>query len=191
MPKVNKMYIDKTIYNSSPEKCETKKEQDSYILLENCQTDYVRASHDAAATIELCEEVEKIIGAKICKNLLLCNRQCTEFYMLLLPGSLNFKTKYLSSQIGSSRLSFASGEQMEALLNVSPGSLTVLSLMYDKEKKVKLLIEKSLFSEEYFACHPCVNTATVRFKTEDLLKKVLPALGREYKTVDLVNVPTE
>lgn len=185
------MYIDKTLYNTRPEKTETQKEGEAYLLLEKSNTDYVRASHDEAATIELCEEVEKVIGAKICKNLLLCNRQCTEFYMLLLPGSLNFKTKYLSSQIGSSRLSFASGEQMERLLNVSPGSLTVLSLMYDKEKKVKLLIEQSLFSQEYFACHPCVNTATVRFKTDDLFKKVLPVLGREYKTVDLINVPTE
>lgn len=185
------MYIDKTLYNTHPEKTETEKEGEAYLLLEKSNTDYVRASHDAAATIDLCEEVEKVIGTKICKNLLLCNRQCTEFYMLLLPGSLNFKTKYLSSQIGSSRLSFASGEQMEQLLNVSPGSLTVLSLMYDKEKKVKLLIEKSLFSQEYFACHPCVNTATVRFKTDDLFKKVLPALEREYKTVDLINVPAE
>ena len=157
----------------------------SYLFLENNGVEYIRAEHDEAATIELCESVEKIIDAKICKNLLLCNRQQTKFYMLLIPGNMPFKTKYLSAQINSSRLSFASGEQMESLLNVSPGSLTVLSLMFDKEQKVELLIEKNVFNDEYFACHPCVNTATVRFLTKDLKEKVLPALGREYTIVDL------
>ncbi len=181
------MYIDKTLYSVHPEKTDTEKEMASYLFLEENSVEYLRAVHSEAATIELCEEVEKVLGAKICKNLLLCNRQETRFYMLLIPGELTFKTKYLSAQIGSSRLSFASGEKMEELLNVSPGSLTVLSLMFDPDKKVELLIDKSLFKEKYFACHPCVNTATVRFLTEELLEKVLPALGRDYVTVDLAN----
>ncbi|MBR5441549.1 MAG: prolyl-tRNA synthetase associated domain-containing protein, partial [Clostridia bacterium] len=113
------------------------------------------------------------------------NRQQTDFYMLLIPGDMPFKTKYLSKQIGSARLSFASGDQMTELLNVTPGSLTVLSLMYDKEQKVKLLIEKNVFNDEYFACHPCVNTATVKFSTADLKDKVLPKLSHEYTIVDL------
>lgn len=179
------MYINQKTFNIHPQSTETEKEMESYLFLENNGVDYIRAEHDEAATIELCEEVEKIINARICKNLLLCNRQQTRFYMLLIPGDLPFKTKYLSAQINSSRLSFASGERMKALLNVSPGSLTVLSLMYDKEKNVELLIEKNIFKEEYFACHPCVNTATVRFLTSDLKEKVLPALGREYTIVDL------
>lgn len=185
------MYINPTTYSVHPEKTETEKEMKSYLLLENNGVPYIRAEHEEAATIELCEEVEKVIDGKICKNLLLCNRQQTDFYMLLVPGDLVFKTKYLSSQINSSRLSFASGEQMESLLNVTPGSLTVLSLLFDPEKKVRLLIEKSLLKEEYIACHPCVNTATVKFKTEDLLNKVLPALNRTYTEVDLINVPQD
>ncbi len=185
------MFVNNNVFSVHPEKTETEKEMASYLLLENSGVEYIRAEHDEAATIELCEEVEKVIDAKICKNLLLCNRQQTVFYMLLVPGDLTFKTKHLSSQINSSRLSFASGEQMEGLLNVTPGSLTVLSLMFDKEKKVNLLIEKSLFGEKYFACHPCVNTATVKFLTEDLVSKVLPALGREYTEVDLINVPSD
>ncbi len=179
------MYINETLYNVHPETTATQKEMDSYFFLENNGVEYIRAEHDEAATIELCEGVEKIIDGKICKNLLLCNRQQTDFYMLLIPGDMPFKTKYLSKQIGSARLSFASGEQMAELLNVTPGSLTVLSLMYDKEKKVQLLIEKNVFEEINFACHPCVNTATVKFSTEDLKSKVLPALGHEYKVVDL------
>lgn len=179
------MYINPETYNIHPEATATEKEMASYLFLENNGVDYIRAEHDEAATIELCEGVEEIIGAKICKNLLLTNRQQTDFYMLLIPGDMPFKTKYLSKQIGSARLSFASGEQMTELLNVTPGSLTVLSLMYDKEKRVQLLIEKNVFEEEYFACHPCVNTATVKFSTEELKSKVLPKLFHEYQIVDL------
>ncbi len=179
------MYINKETFTSHPETTATEKEMQSYLFLEENGVDYIRAEHDEAATIELCRGVEEVINAKICKNLLLCNRQETVFYMLLIPGDMPFKTKYLSSQINSSRLSFASGEHMEKLLNVSPGSLTVLSLMYDKSKTVNLLIEKNVFNDEFFACHPCVNTATVRFSTKDLTEKILPALGREYTVVDL------
>lgn len=179
------MFVETEIKKIHPETTTTEKEMQSYLFLENNGVDYERVSHDEAATIELCENVENVIGAKICKNLLLCNRQQTDFYMLLIPGDMPFKTKYLSSQINTSRLSFASGEQMQELLNVTPGSLTVLSLMFDKEKKVRLLIEKGIFNEEYFACHPCVNTATVKFRTEDLTLKILPALAREYTVVDL------
>ena len=179
------MYINPQTFNVHPEATATEKEMDSYLFLENNGVEYIRAEHDEAATIELCESVEKIINAKICKNLLLTNRQQTDFYMLLIPGDMPFKTKYLSKQIGSARLSFASGEQMTELLNVTPGSLTVLSLMYDKEQKVKLLIEKNVFNDEYFACHPCVNTATVKFSTSDLKDKVLPKLLHEYTIVDL------
>ena len=155
------------------------------LFLEENGVGYIRAEHDEAATIELCENVEKIIDAKICKNLLLTNRQQTVFYLLLIKGDMVFKTKYLSAQINSARLSFANAEQMETLLDVTPGSLTVLGLMNDKEKKVNLLIEENVLKEEFFACHPMVNTATVKFKTEDLIKKILPALNREYTLVNL------
>ncbi len=179
------MYINPETYSKRPESTSTQKEMDSYIFLEENEVDYIRAEHEEASTIELCEEIEKVIGAKICKNLLLCNRQQTKFYMLLIPGDMVFKTKYLSAQINSSRLSFGSGEKMEELLNVTPGSHTVLALMYDKEKQVELLIEKNIFNEEFIGCHPCVNTATVRFTVDDLKNKVLSALGREYTIVDL------
>ena len=179
------MYINPQTFNTHPEATATEKEMKSYLFLEENGVDYIRAEHDEAATIELCENIEKVIDAKICKNLLLCNRQQTDFYMLLIPGDMPFKTKYLSKQIGSARLSFASGEQMTELLNVTPGSLTVLSLMFDKEQKVRLLIEKNVFKDEFFACHPCVNTATVKFSTADLKDKVLPELLHEYTIVDL------
>lgn len=60
-----------------------------------------------------CEEVDKLLGATICKNLFLCNSQKTNFYLLMMPGDKKFITKELSAQIGSARLSFASPEFME------------------------------------------------------------------------------
>ena len=112
-------------------------------------------------------------------NLFLCNRQATDFYLLLIPGDKPFKTKYLSAQIGSSRLSFAKPEYMEQYLDITPGSVSVMGLMNDKEKKVRLLIDKDVLQDEYFACHPCINTSSLRFKTSDLMEKVIPAMGHE------------
>lgn len=142
-------------------------------------------SHDRADTMEICEQIEGKLGADICKNLFLCNAQATEFYLLLMPGKKVFKTKFLSKQINSSRLSFASAENMEKYLDITPGSVSVLGLMNDKEKKVKLLIDKDLLSLDFIGVHPCVNTAVLRFTTNDLINKIIPALGREYTVVDL------
>ena len=156
-----------------------------YDFLDSLQIDYQRIDHPATDTMEACAEVDRLLGAATCKNLLLCNRQETEFYLLLIPGDKVFKTSKLSKQIGSSRLSFAKGEAMEALLDIHPGSLTVLGLMNDREKKVQLLIDREVLQEPLFGCHPCMNTSSLRFSTADLMEKILPALHREPILVDL------
>ena len=122
---------------------------------------------------------------EICKNLFLCNRQATEFYLLLIPGDKPFKTKYLSAQIGSSRLSFAKPEAMQEYLDITPGSVSVMGLMNDRDKRVQLLIDEDVLAAEYFACHPCINTSSLRFRTGDLIEKVIPAMGHEPKMVKL------
>ena len=121
----------------------------------------------------------------MCKNLLLCNRQCTAFYLLLLPGDKPFKTSVLSKQIGSSRLSFAGGEYMERFLDITPGSLSVLGLMNDKQMQVQLLIDEDVLRGEYIGCHPCINTSSLRLKTADVMDKIIPAMGHEPKIVNL------
>ena len=113
-------------------------------------------------TMEACEEIDRTLsegeekGVAICKNLFLCNRQETDFYLLLIPGDKSFKTKYLSAQIGSSRLSFAKPEYMEKYLDITPGSVSIMGLMNDHEKKVQLLIDEDVLKDEYFGCHPCI-----------------------------------
>lgn len=146
---------------------------------------YFRVDHDEAATIEACLSVDETLGTKICKNLFLCNRQKTQFYLLLIEGEKVFKTKYLSQQLGCSRLSFASPEDMEELLGVTPGSATVLALMNDPENRVQLVIDRPVTAQEYTGCHPCKNTSSLKILTEDILHVFLPAVRHEPVFVEL------
>ena len=158
-----------------------------YDFLDKLGIQYQRIDHEAAMTMEACEEIDRALGdnTTICKNLFLCNRQETDFYLLLMPGDKPFKTKDLSAQIHSSRLSFAKPEYMEKYLDITPGSVSVLGLMNDSEKKVQLLIDEDVMKEHYFGCHPCINTSSLKFTTEDLMQKIIPALEHEPVTVTL------
>ena len=152
------------------------KETRCYDFLDNLNIQYHRIDHEAADTMEICEEIDKTLGAVICKNLFLCNRQQTSFYLLMMPADKAFKTKDISAQIGSSRLSFASAEHMEKYLDITPGSVSVLGLMNDTENVVTLLIDNDVLKEEYFGCHPCINTSSLKIKTDDLINTIIPAL---------------
>ena len=136
-------------------------------------------------TMEACAEIDRVLDAVICKNLLLCNRQCTSFYLLMLPGEKPFKTSVLSKEIGSSRLSFAAPEYMERFLDITPGSLSVLGLMNDTENRVQLLIDEDVLKGAYIGCHPCINTSSLRLKTRDLLEGILPAVHHMPRMVTL------
>ena len=156
-----------------------------YDLLDSLHIPYQRIDHEAAMTMEACAAVDEALGATICKNLLLCNRQCTDFYLLLLPGNKPFKTKELSKQIGSSRLSFAAAEYMEAFLDIAPGSLSILGLMNDKENRVQLLIDEDVLNGQWIGCHPCINTSSLRIPTKAMLETLIPAMEHPYRTVTL------
>lgn len=171
------------LVNGRPENLDGRldKEVRVYDFLDKLGIDYQRVDHEAAMTMEECEAIDKTLGdgTAICKNLFLCNRQATDFYLLLIPGDKNFKTKYLSAQIGSSRLSFAKPEYMEKYLDITPGSVSIMGLMNDSEKKVQLLIDEDVMKCEYFGCHPCINTSSLKIKMEDLKDKIIPALEHE------------
>ena len=161
------------------------KEARAYAFLDSLGIEYDRVDHEPAMTMEACEEVDKALGAVMCKNLFLSNRQETVFYLLLIPGDKPFKTKDLSSQLGVARLSFGRAEFMEEYLDITPGSLTVLGLMNDKENKVQLLIDEDVLSAEFIGCHPCVNTSSLSIKVKDLKEKIIPALLHEPTIVKL------
>ena len=181
------------LVNGRPENEEGRLEKEIrvYDLLDSLGVKYQRIDHEAAMTMEACEEIDRTLskgeekGVAICKNLFLCNRQETDFYLLLIPGDKPFKTKYLSAQIGSSRLSFAKPEYMERYLDITPGSVSIMGLMNDHENKVQLLIDEDVLKDEWFGCHPCINTSSLKIRTKDLVDKIIPAMGHEPKIVKL------
>ena len=176
-----------TLYHGRPEDVSDRLEKEiaCYALLDSFGVAYDRVDHDFADTIEACEAVEQVLGEKICKNLFLCNRQKTSFYLLMMPGEKVFKTKDLSKQLGVARLSFASPEDMLRLLNITPGSVSVLGLMNDKDGRVSLLIDRDLLKEEFFGCHPCINSSSLKIRTSDVTDKIIPAMHHEIRYVDL------
>lgn len=179
----NSEYI---LFNSKPpEKGRLQKEIETYDILDNLNIEYTGVDHDEAPTIEALREVESFIGVKACKNLFLCNSQKTKFYLLIMPGDKKFITKNLSKQINSPRLSFAGGEFMEKYLNITPGSLSIFGLIFDKERNVNLVIDKEALEGEFTGFHPCVNTTTLKLKTSDIIEKFLPYTGHAPAIVEL------
>ena len=156
-----------------------------YDMLDSLGVEYERMDHAPADTMEICEQIDASLGALICKNLFLCNRQQTDFYLLMMPADKPFKTKDLSAQIGSSRLSFASAEYMEEMLDITPGSVSVMGLMNDTDGRVRLLIDADVLANEYVGAHPCINTSSLRIKTVDLKNVIIPALKHEMTVVRL------
>ena len=176
------------LYKGRPENIigRLEKEIRVYDLLDSLEIEYVRTDHEVADTMEACNAIDAVLGVTICKNLFLCNRQKTNFYLLMMPGDKPFKTKELSAQINSARLSFASAEDMERLLDITPGSVSVMGLMNDVENKVQLLVDEDVLQGEYLGCHPCINTSSLKLKSVDVWEKVLPAVKHEMITVKLV-----
>lgn len=156
-----------------------------YDLLDKLGMEYYRTDHEPATTMEVCTDIDKILGALICKNLFLCNRQKTQFYLLMMPGDKTFKTKDLSRQINSARLSFADEEYMEKYLDITPGSVSIMGLMNDTNNNVQLLMDKEVLEDEVLGCHPCINTSSLKLKTREVLDKFLPAVHHEAIIVEL------
>ena len=175
------------LYKGRPEDTEGReaKEIKAYDFLDSLGVEYDRVDHDVAMTMEDCAEIDKVLGSDTCKNLFLCNRQQTDFYLLLMPASKPFKTKDISAQLGTARLSFASEEQMVKYLGVTPGSATVLGLVNDTDREVTLVIDEDVLKGESIGCHPCMNTSSIKIKTSDMIQKVIPAMKHTYVTVKL------
>lgn len=176
------------LYKGRPEDTQGRldKEIRVYDLLDSLGIEYERTDHERTDTMEACNEIDAILQVTICKNLFLCNRQKTNFYLLMMPGDKPFKTKELSSQINSARLSFASPEDMERLLDITPGSVSIMGLMNDKENAVQLLVDEDVLKGEYLGSHPCMNTSSLKLRTKDVIEKFLPAVHHEMITVHLI-----
>lgn len=179
------MKITETLFSGRPAEIRSRREDRCYDLLDSLDIVYYRVDHEHADTIQDCELVEGILECRICKNLFLTNRQQTDFYLLLMPGEKPFKTKLLSKQIGTARLSFGTPEQMERYLDTLPGSASVLGLQNDSGNAVRLIVDQDLLQEESFGCHPCQNTSSLRLNTVDVFEKLIPAMHHEPTFVEL------
>lgn len=184
------MYIDPTRYTARPTDERIPQELAVYDRLEELGIPFVRVDHEHADTIEFCAAVEAVLGSRICKNLFLCNRQQTEFYLLMMPGDKPFKTKFLSAQLGCARLSFADAGHMEQYLRTVPGSVSALELLFDAERRVQLVIDRELMRDTFLSGHPGISTSTVQLKREDLLRYV-SSTGHEPIYIDLPDPPNE
>jgi len=187
-PAIDTFYLDPTLYTGRPDNTMNRIPQEirTYDLLDQLDISYQRLDHSPTASINDCHDVDKRLGIDICKNLFLCNAQKTDFYLLMMPGTKKFRTAVLSKQIGSARLSFAGPEFMQKFLDITPGSVSVLGLMNDTNKRVRLLIDKSVIEQhKYIGCHPCINTSSLKIRTSDFLEKFLPYVEHPYLLVDL------
>jgi len=177
-----------TLYDGRPQDITGRlpREVRTYDYLDNLQIPYKRTDHARADNMEACNEIDAVLDVLICKNLFLCNRQKTRFYLLMMPGDKKFKTKELSAQIHSARLSFAGEDAMLQYLDIEPGAVSIMGLMNDKEHNVTLLIDEDILKGEFIGCHPCVCTSSLKLRTADVIQKFLPATGHSYTTVHLV-----
>ena len=175
------------LYHGRPEDTEGRlpREARTYDFLDRLGIKYMRTDHERADNMEACNEIDAVLEVIICKNLFLCNRQKTKFYLLMMPGDKKFKTKELSRQINSARLSFADAEAMLTYLDIEPGAVSIMGLMNDRDHMVQLLIDEDVLMDEYLGCHPCVCTSSLKLKTRDVIEKFLPATGHSYHTVYL------
>lgn len=143
--------------------------------------------HAPMQMIEDCQHIEGVNyqQAAMPKNVFLCNRQQTQFYLVLLRHDLSFRTAVVSKLLSVSRLSFASPDWMEALLQLSPGAVSPLNLMFDQDQRVSLAMDRKLLDYERLLFHPGNNTLSVEMATDDFLHGFLPAIGRSTQLIDL------
>lgn len=175
------------VFEGRPADCSGRldKEIAAYDLLDSLEIPYKRVDHEVKMTVAACEDVDQSLGIQICKNLFLHNSKKTEFYLLMMPGEKKFITKEVSRMIGSTRLAFADETYMEEFLDLTPGSVTILGLMNDKENRVHLLMDREVAESEFLGCHPCINTSSLKIRTRDILDKFLPAVGHSVQILDL------
>ena len=175
------------LYKGRPENTQGRLDRDLrvYDLLDSLNIEYYRTDHERADNMEACNEIDSILDVIICKNLFLTNRQKTKYFLLMMPGDKKFKTKELTSQINSARLSFAGADDMLKYLDIEPGAVSIMGLMNDRDKTVQLLIDEDVLKDEYIGCHPCVCTSSLKIKTKDIVDIFLPYTGHEYIQVSL------
>ena len=155
------MFISE-VMTSAPQDERGALETKTYQELERLNIKYERVDNDTVEAMEECVEISKKLGAEIRKTIVVCNRQKTQFFLVILPANKRFDSKLFAAMMHTARVSFA-----------SPAS--VMGILNDPEGKVKVVIDKAVADAEWFACNPGANTSHLRFKTKQLINNFLPA----------------
>ncbi|NLG24882.1 MAG: prolyl-tRNA synthetase associated domain-containing protein [Clostridiales bacterium] len=153
--------------------------------LERLGIEYSLFEHPPARTIDDCRASEIALCAVMPRNLFLTPRNASAHYLLIARPSAPFRTAQVSRQIPSSRLSFAGEDDLYRLLRTRPGAIGPLGLIYDRDRAVRLLVDRGLQSAPRLAFHPCDSEASVGLSGDDFFGAFLPSLGRKPQWIDL------
>ncbi len=152
-------------------------------LLGEIGIEYRYYSHDLARTMADCEGIGADVGARHFKNLFLSDRKRSVFVLLLLAPEKEFRTGSVSRQLGTSRLSFCTAEELMEKLGLLPGSVTPLALSRESARGVVVAVDRDILAMERVCAHPCVSGATVAISREGLFR-FLAHCGNELRWVD-------
>ncbi len=157
---------------------------------------FIRLTHPAAYSMELCRGVGSEYGACHCKNLFLANRSGTSFYLLLMDAEKPFRTSLVSRALGVSRLSFGTEEQLKRVLGLQAGSVSALGILnecaeeYRKAGALKIAVDSDLIARERICVHPNTNRATYVLETNDLVR-LMTLRGFDLVSVNILEVGSE
>lgn len=178
------MYISE-ITNELPTNYKSDLEKRIYEKLSELNISFDRVDNDTVETMEECVEINNKLGTEIRKTIIVCNDKKTKFYLVVLPAEKRFDSKLFRDKMQCSRVSFAKAEDMQELLNILPGSATVMSIINDKENIVQVVIDKEVATSEYFGCNTGENTRHIKIKTSDLINNFLNNTNHEPIIIDL------
>lgn len=178
------MYISEVV-KTVPEDARGALETKTYEELTRLGIKFERVDNDPVEAMDECTEIAGKLGTEIRKTIVVCNRQKTQYYLVILPADKRFDSKRFAQMMQCARVSFASAEDMESILGVQPGSATVMSILNDTDNKVQVVVDKAVADEKWFGCNPGANTTHLKIKTNNLLNNFLPAEGHKPEIIVL------
>ena len=133
---------------------------------------YEYTTHAKVETMEDCAALN--LPAPHCKNLFLCNRAGTQYYLLLIRADKPFVTREVSKTLGVSRLSFGKDDALDHMLHTYPGCVSPMGLIFPESADIRLIIDEDLLTLPAIAFHPLTDEASLWMDTDVFLHKFLP-----------------
>ena len=161
-----------------PEAFETPLRRAVYDAFQRLGIPFERVDTDPGITMEDCQHINARVGVHIVKTLFLTNRQQTAFYLYVTTDDKPFVTRDFCGALGIPRVSFASEELLWDRTGVKVGATTILSVLLPQAAGIRLVMDRSVARSEWFACTDGTATCFVKFRTRDLLEKILPPFGQ-------------